>query len=66
MKKLITKEELAKTLSAKPVHFFAGLGVLFWLTGAFILVLPLVLYTLMLAIVFFPLWFIENKIKGDN
>ncbi len=66
MKRIITKEELTKTLTKKPVQLFAGLGVLIWCLGAVILALPLVLYTLLIGIVFFPLWFIENKIKGED
>tara|TARA_Y100000992_G_C20909464_1_gene324784 strand:+ start:118 stop:318 length:201 start_codon:yes stop_codon:yes gene_type:complete len=66
MYKYITKEELTKTLTRKPVQLFAGLGVLIWLTGAFLCMLPLVLWTLVIAIVFYPLWFVENKIRGED
>ena len=66
MNKFITKEELTKTLTKKPMQLFAGLGVLIWLAGAVLLMLPLVLWTLAVAIVFYPWWFIENKIKGED
>ena len=66
MNRFVTKEELTKTLNKKPAQLFAGLGILVWLAGAFVLMLPLVLWTLCLAIMFYPLWYIENKIRGEE
>ncbi len=62
----ITREELTKVVNKKPTSLFATLGVILWALGAFVLIIPLVVFTLLTLFLFFPFWFLENKLKGED
>tara|TARA_A100001015_G_scaffold313461_1_gene420726 strand:- start:1715 stop:1924 length:210 start_codon:yes stop_codon:yes gene_type:complete len=62
----ITREELSKVVNKKPTSLFATLGAIAWALGAFILIIPLVVFTLLMLFLFFPFWFLENKFKGED
>ena len=62
----ITREELTKVVSKKPTSLSATLGVILWALGAFVLIIPLVVFTLLTLFLFFPFWFLENKLKGED
>ena len=46
--------------------FTGAMGVLVWLLGMFILSIPVIIYTFLILLVFYPLWYVESKIKGDK
>lgn len=61
----ITREELTKVIYKKPASFFAAMGALLWVFGVFIFLIPLIIYTFILLIIFFPFYYVETKMKGE-
>ena len=61
----ITKDELTKVIYKKPTSFFAAMGALLWLFGVFIFLIPLIIYTFILLIIFFPFYYVESRMKGE-
>ena len=61
----ITREELTKVIYKKPTSLFAAMGALLWLFGVFIFLIPLIIYTFILLIIFSPFYYVETKMKGE-
>tara|TARA_Y100000004_G_scaffold152071_1_gene175042 strand:- start:174 stop:377 length:204 start_codon:yes stop_codon:yes gene_type:complete len=61
----ITREELTRVIHKKSTSFFAAMGALLWLFGVFLLFVPLIIYTFILLIIFFPFYYVETKMKGE-
>ena len=62
----ISKTELRGMINKRKDSFTGAMGVLVWLLGMFILSVPVIIYTFLILLVFYPLWYVESKIKGDK
>jgi|MDSZ01.2.fsa_nt_gb hypothetical protein len=63
----ITKDELTKVVNDnKPTSFTATMGVLIWAIITPILILPFIVFTFIMIMLFYPFWFLENKLRGEN
>ena len=65
-KNFISKTELQGMINKRKDSFTGAMGVLVWLLGMFILSIPVIIYTFLILLVFYPLWYVESKIKGDK
>ena len=59
----ISKTELQGMINKRKDSFTGAMGVLVWLLGMFILSIPVIIYTFLILLVFYPLWYVESKIK---